>query len=194
MNLKISNIRFNPQGDLPEIASTAFIDPSAQIIGNIHIGPDVYVGPNAVIRADEPDDAGRVSPVVIEEKCNIQDGVIIHALKGTSVRIGARTSISHGCIIHGPCVISPDCFLGFRAVIFNSTLEEFVWVGVGAIILESQIPSHVLIPAGLIVSSHDQINHQRIVREEELKFQKEVFETNQWLTKNYQIFFQKHKI
>ncbi len=185
MAFKINNIRVNPQGDLPRVDQTAFIDPSAQIIGNVHIGPNVYVGPNAVVRADEPDNKGKVLPVVIEEGCNIQDGVVIHALKGTSVRIGVRTSISHGCIIHGPCVVGADCFLGFRVVIFDSVLGEFVGVGVGAIVLNSQIPSHVLIPAGLVVAGHDQINHQRIVRPDELKFQKEVFETNQVLKAGY---------
>ena len=60
-------------GDRPIVDSTAYVDPSAQVIGNVHIGSEVYIGPNAVIRADEPDDNGDVKPVVIGSGCNIID-------------------------------------------------------------------------------------------------------------------------
>ncbi|MBW1800190.1 MAG: carbonate dehydratase, partial [Deltaproteobacteria bacterium] len=83
-----SGIRPNPAGDWPNIDSASFVDPSAQIMGNVHIGPKVYVGPQAVIRADEVDGNGKVHPLVIKEESLIQDGVIIHARSGTSMTIG----------------------------------------------------------------------------------------------------------
>jgi len=178
-------IRPNPSGDLPEIDPTAFVDPSAQIIGNVRIGPGVYVGPNAVIRSDEADTGGKVHPVVVEADCSIQDGVIIHALRGSSVRIGPRAIISHGCIIHGPCVIGADSFIGFRAVVFGSTLEEEVWVGIGAIILESNLLSHTMVPAGSLTQSHDQSNDFRLTKPEEQQFQRDVLATNRLLREGY---------
>ena len=60
-------VRPNPSGDWPEIDLTAFVDPTALIIGNVCIGPNVYVGPQTVIRADEIDVKGKVYPVV--HKC-----------------------------------------------------------------------------------------------------------------------------
>jgi carbonic anhydrase/acetyltransferase-like protein (isoleucine patch superfamily) len=51
-NLDIS-LRPNRNGDWPRVDSTAYIDPAAQIIGNVHVGAEVFVGPNAVVGADE---------------------------------------------------------------------------------------------------------------------------------------------
>ena len=56
-SVKIS-VQPNPNGDWPKIAQRAYVDPTAQIIGNVHIGPEVLIGPNAIIRADESDDGG----------------------------------------------------------------------------------------------------------------------------------------
>ena len=61
----------------------------------------------AVIRADGPR-----SSIVIRDNCNIQERVIIHALENTSVFIEETGSLAHGCIIHGPCKIGKDCFIG----------------------------------------------------------------------------------
>ncbi|MFH1243061.1 MAG: hypothetical protein V1689_11965 [Pseudomonadota bacterium] len=178
-------IRPNPTGDRPEIDPTAFVDPSAQIIGNVRIGPKVYVGPNAVIRSDEPDTEGKVDPIVLEAECSIQDGVIIHSLGGSSVRIGPRAFISHGCIVHGPCVIKADCFLGFRVTVFGATLEEAVWVGVGAVILETDISSHSMVTAGSLIHSHDQASHLRTICPGDEQFQQNAVETNRILRESY---------
>lgn len=93
------------------------MDPSAQIIGNVHIGPNVYVAPRPVIRTDEVDTEGKVHPIVIESETNTQDSVSIHAKRGTTESIGPRASIAHGAVIHGPCVIGGGCFLALRAVL-----------------------------------------------------------------------------
>ena len=103
--MKIENrqsIRPNPNGDWPTVYPTTYIDPTAQLIGNVHIADHVYVDPNAVLRADKADANGKVHPTKTAQKCKIQDVVIIHALAGTKVTIAQKTSITHGCIIHGP--------------------------------------------------------------------------------------------
>ena len=81
------NVKVQPQGDYPQVNNTAYIDPGAIIIGKVKIGKNVFVGPGAVTRADEPG-----SWITIKDNCNIQDRVIIHALEGTSVLIGENTS------------------------------------------------------------------------------------------------------
>ena len=80
-------IRPNPGGDWPEVHATAYIDPTAQVIGRVRIDARVFVGPNAVIRADELCTDGEVHAIVVEAECNVQDGVIVHALAGTQVRM-----------------------------------------------------------------------------------------------------------
>ena len=108
------SLRLNHMGDWPQVDPSAYIDPTAQLIGKVRIGPRVYVGPNAVIRADEADSSLRVSPIEIGSECNVQDGVIIHALSGSKVMVGRRSSLGHGCIVHGPCTLGKRCFIGFR--------------------------------------------------------------------------------
>ena len=152
-----NSIRPNPHGDWPQVDSTAYVDLTAQIIGNVCIGPHVYIGPNAVIRADEPDDKGEVLPIEIGAECNVQDGVIIHALGGTQVTVGQRTSLAHGCIIHGPCTIGQGCFIGFRAVIYNATLEDGAFIDAGAVVQGVDLVANSFVPATVAVLSREDV-------------------------------------
>ncbi len=181
----ISGIRPNPAGDWPTIDETAFVDPSAQIMGNVHIGPGVYVGPQTVIRADELPGDGQVQPVVIHRDVYIQDGVIIHARAGSSVIIGSRSNIAHGVIIHGPCTIGEECFIALRASIYNSDLEERVWLGIGAIVMRADVPSHTMVPAGAIVRSGADIHHFRLMTHNEQAYKDSVIEASAELRDGY---------
>jgi len=180
-----SGIRPNPVGDWPQIDSASFVDPSAQIMGNVRIGPKVYVGPQTVIRADEVDSHGKVSPVVIEEKAFIQDGVIIHARSGTSVTIGTGSNIAHGVIIHGPCEIGKGCFVALKAAIYRSTLEEEVWVGIGSVVMRTTIPSHTMIPAGSIIRSGSDIRQFRLTNVKEEEYKRHICEASDALRDGY---------
>jgi carbonic anhydrase len=91
-----------------------------------------------VIRADEIGEDGAVQPVIIEAETHLQDGVVVHSRGGTSVVIGPRCTVAHGVIIHGPCTVGEGCFLALRSVLYNATLEDSVWVGIGAIVMKSK--------------------------------------------------------
>lgn len=187
------NIRPNPSGDRPSIHPSAFIDPSAQIIGNVRIGQDVFVGPLAVIRADEPGANGTVKPVVIEDDTNIQDGVIIHSMGGTTVKIGPAASLAHGVVIHGPCVIGKECFLALRTVLYSATIEDFVWVGIGSIIMRATIPSLTMVPAGSVIRSQEDVRFFRTTNAKEKKYQKDVLEACKKIRQGYTNFYMKPK-
>jgi carbonic anhydrase/acetyltransferase-like protein (isoleucine patch superfamily) len=79
----------NPAGDIPQVDPTAYVAPTAQIIGRIRIGPGTFVGPVAVLRADEADADGRVHPILIGPDSNVQDG-------------NTRTALYARCC-HGQC-------------------------------------------------------------------------------------------
>jgi carbonic anhydrase/acetyltransferase-like protein (isoleucine patch superfamily) len=131
MNKLTPNIRPNFAGDYPEIHPSVLIDPSAHIIGKVVIEKNVFVGPIAVIRADERCLDGKVSTIILREEVNIQDHVIIHSKTGTTVNIGAKTSVAHGVAIHGSCKIGTGCFLAMRSILYHVDLEDYVWIGVG---------------------------------------------------------------
>ena len=145
------SMRRNPQGDWPQVDPSAYIDPAAQLIGNVRIGPRVYVGPYAVVRADETDSSLGAAPIEIGPECNVQDGVIIHALGGTRVTVGRRSSLAHGCIVHGPCVLGEGCFVGFGAKVFDATVADAVFVGTGAIVQAVELAARSLVPPGASV-------------------------------------------
>ncbi len=182
----IESIRKNPNGDLPVIDPTAYIDPTAQIIGRVSIGAKVYVGPNAVIRADETDADGQVHSIEIGAESNVQDGVIIHALGGTQVTVGQRTSLAHGCVIHGPCKLGNDCFVGFRAVVYKSQLGDGGFVHAGAIIQGVDLDGNAIVSAGTTVLSQEDVkNLVTKAGETEREFNNKVVAANLTLAKGY---------
>lgn len=81
-------LRKNPSGDLPVIDQSAYVDQTAIICGKVIIHANVFIGPYAVIRADETNDAGDMEPIIIGANSNIQDGVVIHSKAGAAVIIG----------------------------------------------------------------------------------------------------------
>ena len=143
-------IRTNPNGDKPGIHSSAYIDTTAVVIGAVTIGKNVYVGPGAVIRADEENSA-----INIGDNCNVQDRAIIHALANTEVVIEEETSLGHGCIVHGPCVIGKKCFIGFGSVVFKAVLEDGVFVKHLAVIEEARILKGSVIPSKWVSSNQN---------------------------------------
>ena len=174
-------IEVNHAGDRPGIAATAGLHPSAVVIGNVEIGGEVYIGPNAVIRADEPSADGSVGAIIIEREANIQDGVIIHALGGTGVRIGRGTSIAHGAVVHGPSEIGENCFIGFNSVIFKASLGDGVIVLHQALIEDAAIPNGLVVPSMTAVRDKEDMMRFAPVSPELAKFALKVRQTNVFL-------------
>ena len=111
------------------------------------IGARVFVGPSAVICADEPGPDGTVEPVLVLERANIQDGVTVHAPGGFRVVIGKGSSLARGAVVHGPCLVGDDCFIGFNSVVFKASLGE------GVIVMHQSLVEGVDVPAGMCVPS-----------------------------------------
>ncbi len=171
-------IEANTVGDMPEVADSACVHPSAIIIGNVRILDGVFVGPQAVIRADEPDADGVVAPVVICERANVQDCVVIHALSGTSVVIEPEASVAHGAIVHGPCAIGPKCFVGFNSVVFNATLGEGAVVMHQALVQDAQVPADRYVPSATVVRCEEDVCRLEPVPDDMRAFARKVSRIN----------------
>ena len=166
-------IRPNPQGDYPKIDKTAYIDLSAVIIGKVEIGKNVFVSPGAVIRADEPG-----SSISIGDNCNVQDRVIVHALGNSSVIIARNTSLSHGCIVHGPCKIGKGCFIGFGSVVFKSELADKVFVGHLAAVEGVVVSGKRCVLSGSVINHKNKTKALKIISREQEKFIQQVVAAN----------------
>ena len=103
-------------GFIPVIKESSFIHPKASVTGNVIIGENVYIGPNAAIRGDW-------GKVIIEDGCNVQENCTIHMFPGTTVLLKKGAHIGHGAIIHGG-IIGENCLIGMNSVIMDNTVIE----------------------------------------------------------------------
>lgn len=110
-----------------------------------------------MIRADEPNADGSVGAILIERETNIQDGIVVHALGGTGLRISRGTSIAHGAVVHGPSEIGKNCFIGFNSLIFKTSLGD------GVIVLHQALIEDAPIPRGLMIPSMTAVRHNKDV-------------------------------
>jgi carbonic anhydrase/acetyltransferase-like protein (isoleucine patch superfamily) len=171
-------MRWNLNNDYPQVDEGSYVDPTAVLIGKVKIGKGVFIAPGAVIRADEPD-----TSIMINDNCNVQDRVVVHALCGSSVRVDKRTSLSHGCIVHGPCAIGQECFIGFGSVVFKSALADKVFVGHLAVVEGVAVPEGRFIPSGAIVDSKKKVAKLKSISKEQDAFIQQVINANTRLIK-----------
>jgi len=116
------------RGHHPEISKTAFIAPTASIIGDVKIGSGSGVWYNCVLRGD-------MNEIHIGENSNVQDGTIIHvASLGQGTYIGSRVSIGHLALIHA-CTIEDDAMIGMQATVMDGvTVEAGALVAAGSLV------------------------------------------------------------
>lgn len=174
-----------PTGHLPLVDTTAWLHPTAQLIGNVRIGADVLVCANAVLRADETTPDGEVAPVEIGPRSNVQDGAILHALAGTASIVGADCSLAHGCMVHGPCSLGDGCFVGFGAIVFKSDLGDGVLVSAGAVVQDVTVPDGRFVPPGAAITTPEQVDGLRAMTDDEAALLKAIREENQELLAGY---------
>ena len=128
------------RGQLPRVHPSAFIDDSAQVIGDVEIGEESSVWMCVVVRGD-------VNRIRIGRRSNIQDGTIVHVMKDTHPTvIGDDVTIGHAAVVHG-CTIEDRCLIGMGAILLNG-----VHVGSGSIIAAGTlVPEGTQIPPRSLV-------------------------------------------
>ena len=110
------------RGTSPRVHPTAFVDTSAQVIGDVEIGEESSVWMCAVLRGD-------VHWIKVGNRTNIQDGAIVHGMTGTHpTSIGDNVTVGHGAVIHG-CTVDDQCLIGMGAILLNGA-----HVGAGSIV------------------------------------------------------------
>lgn len=178
-------LRKNPSGHLPVIDQSAYVDQTAIICGKVIVHANVFIGPYAVIRADETDENEEMEPIIIGANSNIQDGVVIHSKAGALVVIGENTSIAHRSIIHGPCEIGHHVFVGFNSVIFNCKVGNYSAIRHNAVVDGRDLPNHFYVPAMSYINSKTDLNQYPPVDISISEFSESVVSTNIELVKGY---------
>jgi sulfate permease, SulP family len=167
---------------------TAFIHPNATVIGRVILGPHVHIAAGASVRADEG------APFYIGANSNIQDGVVIHALKERyvtvhaerwAVHIGERVSMAHQALVHGPCAIGDDCFIGFKAVVHDSVLGPGCYVGIAATVVGVNIPPGRFVPHGAVIQTQTDADELTAASAAHRHFNDDVVDVNRGLARAY---------
>jgi len=117
----------------PEIHKSSFVAKTAVIIGNIKIGKNCGIFPNAVIRGDD-------NSIEIGDGSNVQDCCVVHCDEEHNVKIGKNVTIGHCAMIHG-ATIEDDCLIGINATVLNGAR-----IGKGSI-----IGANTLVKADMVV-------------------------------------------
>lgn len=129
-----------PHGEAnPEVAPSAWVAPGAYVVGKVSLGEESSVWYGAVLRGD-------TEPVRIGARTNVQDGCILHADPGFPATVGSECVLGHNAIVHG-CEIEQGCLIGMGATVLNGArIGEGSIVAAGALVPEGkEFPPHSLI-------------------------------------------------
>ncbi len=127
-------------GVTPAVHETAWVAPSADLVGAVDLRAGSSVWYTAVLRAD-------FDPIVLGERSNLQDGVVVHTDAGHPTSIGAGVSVGHRAVLHG-CTIEDDCLVGMGSVVLNGA-----HIGAGSLIAAGAVvPEGAVIPPRSLVA------------------------------------------
>lgn len=126
---------------LPDDGS-AWVAPSADLIGDVRLGAGASIWFGAAIRADN-------TPILIGGRSNIQEGAVLHSDPGSPLTIGAGCTVGHRAILHG-CTIGANVLVGMGATVLNdAVIGDDCLIGAGALVTEGK----VFAPGSLIVGA-----------------------------------------
>jgi phenylacetic acid degradation protein len=120
-------------GVRPVVHPTAYVHPTAVLVGDVIVGPRCYVGPLASLRGD----FGRL---ILEEGANVQDTCVMHGFPGDDTVIEVDGHIGHGAVLHG-CRVGRNAMVGMNAVVMDKAV-------VGA---ESIVGAAAFVKAGMVI-------------------------------------------
>lgn len=134
-------------GVIPVIDPTAYVHPTAVLIGDVIIGPRCYVGPAACLRGD----FGRL---VLKEGANIQDTCVMHGFPNSDTVVEENGHIGHGAVLHG-CVIKKNALVGMNAVVMDGAVvgESSIVAAMAFVKAKFEVPDRTLVagsPAKII--------------------------------------------
>jgi carbonic anhydrase/acetyltransferase-like protein (isoleucine patch superfamily) len=128
------------RGVVPKIAASAYIDQSAQVIGDVVVGERSSIWPNVTVRGD-------VNWIRIGEETSIQDNSVLHCDAGVfPLQIGSRVTVGHLAMLHG-CTVEDECLIGIGAIVLNGAkIGSGSVIAAGAVVPEGmQVPPQSLV-------------------------------------------------
>ena len=127
------------EGIVPVVDPSAYVHPTAVLIGDVIVGPRCYVGANAVLRGD----FGRL---ILHDGSNLQDTCVMHGFPETDTVIEQDGHIGHGAVLHG-CRVGRNVLVGMNAVIMDNAVigEESIVAALAFVKADMQVPPRSLV-------------------------------------------------
>ncbi len=144
------------EGTWPEIAESAFVAASADVIGRVTIGDEASVWYNTTLRGD-------INEIVIGPRSNVQDNAVVHLADDYGCYLGELVTVGHGAIVHA-CEIKDEVLVGMGAVVLDgAVVGERSIVGANALVTGGmEVP-----PGSLVLGSPGKIVRTLSVKEQE---------------------------
>lgn len=140
-------------GHVPRIDPSAFVAPTATVVGDVEVGPGSGVFYGAVLRGDR-------SSVRVGAGSNLQDNVVVHADPGHPCLIGSRVSVGHGAVVHG-CTVEDEVLVGMNATVLNgAVIGTGSLVAAGAVVLEGTVVPPRSLVAGVPAKVRRELTEQ----------------------------------
>ena len=122
---------YEVQGKQPQIDASAWIADSAEVMGEVRIGPDASIWFGCVVRGD-------TARIDIGEGSNIQDLSVLHADRGVPLTVGRHATVGHKVMLHG-CTIGDETMIGMGAIVLNGArIGKNCLVGAGSLVTEGK--------------------------------------------------------
>lgn len=129
------------RGVHPQIHPTAYVEPSAQVIGDVHLGEDASIWCNSTVRGD-------IHYIRIGDRSNIQDNSVIHVQNGTHPTIlEEEVTVGHSVTLHG-CYVERGCLIGIGSIVLDDVrVGEMSLVAAGSLVS----PGTIIPPRSLVM-------------------------------------------
>jgi carbonic anhydrase/acetyltransferase-like protein (isoleucine patch superfamily) len=146
------------RGITPKVAVSAYVDPSAQVIGDVEIGERSSIWPCASLRGD-------TGPIRVGNETSIQDNCVLHLDEGFPLTVGDRVTVGHSVTLHG-CTIESDSLIGIGATLLNGAR-----IGMGSVVAAgSLVPEGMQVPESTLVMGVPAKPKRAVTADEQARF------------------------
>ena len=128
------------EGLTPKVHETAFVAPTATLVGDVIVEEGASVWYGAVLRAD-------YAPVVVRRGANIQDGAVLHCPPGLTTEVGPGATVAHNCVVHGAILGEERLIANGSIVLDGATVGDRALVAAGSV-----VSAGATIPAGMLAA------------------------------------------
>jgi carbonic anhydrase/acetyltransferase-like protein (isoleucine patch superfamily) len=131
---------FSFEGREPDVSPSAWIAPTATLVGDVTVEADASIWYGAVLRAD-------FGPIIVRRGANVQDGSVLHGGPDPVTEVGEGATVGHLCVVHG-CVIGAEALIGNGATVLDGAV-----IGRGALVAAgATVPPGLAIPDGMLAA------------------------------------------